>query len=117
MAEPVYVAAIWSIAHASWAEFVVSPDAGKVRQVCALLAEFTATHIRIVRVERDDWELIRPALARLGPPPKSYTPREVEVLCDERREFAAAVVGSDEPRSGDLAKAVPFERRRVGRLV
>lgn len=116
MSEPVYVAAIWSVAHCAWVEFVVSPDGEKVRALTGLLTAFTATHVRIVRVERDDWELIRPALAALAAPPKSYTPKELELACDVRGLMQADILGSAESgRFDDLAAAEPFDRRPVGR--
>lgn len=117
MSKAVYVAAIWSYAHATWCEFVVSSDAAKVRAVCAPLVQFTATHIRVVRVERDDWDLIRPALAALGAPPKSYTPKELEMFCDERRNFADSVLSAAERVDAgqvELGEAGSVERRARG---
>lgn len=105
----VYVAAVWSHAHNAWAEFVVSSDAAKVRAVCAPLCQFTATHVRIVRVARDDWDLIRPALARLGVPPKSYTPKELEMFCDHRREVGGSILAAFDD------DAAFVERPAVGR--
>lgn len=116
MSSPVYVLAVWSIVHGVWAEFVVSPDAAKVGGFRRLLAEHTATHVRVVRVERDDWDLIRPALLKLGVPPKSYTPREAAMFFDGWREVGREldVCESDpaERGSAGIFAAVPVERRR-----
>lgn len=121
MSERVYVAAIWSYAHRAWAEFVVSPDAAKVRAVCAPLSQFTATHVRIVSVERDDWELIRPALAALEAPPPSYTAKELELYFEHRRSWSEpllAACASGKVARFELSDDAPIERRsRVARRV
>jgi hypothetical protein len=118
----VYVAAIWSVAHSAWCEFVVSSDAGKVRDLCNLLTAHTVVHVRVVRVERDDWELIRPALVALDAPPKSYSPKEFEMWSDSLSAFgrdldAVEDVAPAAPEADKASTVLPYPRRSRGRLM
>lgn len=117
MSDRVYVAAIWSYAHRAWCEFCVSPDEQKVRHVAELLDHHTATVCCIVSVERDDWDVIRPALAALPAPDPTYTPKELEMFMDGRFCFRDDLMSAFE--RGDMVwrqldQAEPVDRRPRG---
>ena len=88
----VYVLAVFSHAHDAWAEFMVGRDADLIGSTNRRLTSLAAVRTAVVKVEADDWELIRPALERLGRPDPPYTPKEFAMYCDHRRDQQVAIL-------------------------
>lgn len=122
MSGPVYVVAVFNEAHGVWAEFVVTPSADVASGVSRVLVSHVMAHLRVVKVARDDWSLIEPALAALAVPPPCYTAKEYQLYCRSSLEAAAAIdadfsLDKPLPRGGvvlglDVRAGRSFERRR-----